>query len=205
MRHIILVLALFSTCCAHSQRLPQTRSPAGAMAPTWGAYAYQCVETREVVCLVDNDFTEAQCQETVVPAIIAINNAAGQRLFHFAGIEPFDMARGHTLVLSGVYTIFGSRMPEGILGETRSRFSTEPTAPYCIDYVQTSILPSVFANMPFARGVVLHEMLHALGAAHADLGARYESNMMPNANSPHWRNAMTPNDLAALRAMYPRQ
>lgn len=204
MKHLIIVLSLLSTCCAHStKKAPYARS--GSDAPAWGAYSYQCVQTREVVCLVDNDFTEQQCNDAVVPAIKAINETAGQPLFHYLGARPFDMALGHSLVMGGVYVIIGSQMQEGILGETRTRFDENPYHPHCIQAVMTALLPSIWTNPNFARGVVLHEMLHALGAAHADPHARYESNMMPSANHPHWKNAMTPSDAAALRAMYPKR
>ncbi len=202
MRNLITVFTLLaSLSCAHVRPDRQGLKP-----PTWGAFAVQCQETRQVYCAIDKEFTMQQCMDTVIPAINDINLAAGRPLYHFAGFQTYDQDTVHLLVNTGIYVVFGGDLRKGILGETRIQF--DPTVSQCISAVFTVLDDSVWAHEEelhgFARGVVLHEMLHALGAQHADVSAQYDTNMMPSASMERWKPYLTPSDVLALRGIYTR-
>ena len=193
MKAFVLAYFVLLTACAHV-KIP----------PSFGFYSKQCVEVRKVVCLVDADMSADQCKATVVPAIKAINGAIGHPVFEFLGTAPMPAKESvAALIKSGVYVIGGAPdLPANVLGVTGPA-NTDAANPGCITRVYTLVSTQIWGiEAEYAQAVVLHEMVHALGAGHATSGAAYRSVETPSVGDKSWVNRLTIFDIAALRAAY---
>lgn len=191
------ITALFFafTACAH---LSPSKVP-----PSVGFYGRQCVRTREVVCMLDSDFTLAQCVHHVPQMVAAVNEAAAQPLFHYSVAVPFSKEALASFLRSGAYVVFGSRdLPPGV-GAVTFPQAADSKRSDCITSVYT-VVNALTWKLPadVQQAVILHEALHALGAGHAQPGTAFRSVMTPAVKQPGWTAHISIFDRAALRAAY---
>jgi hypothetical protein len=154
--------------------------------------------------MVDADFTAEQCRSVVPAAVADIAAAAGRPILVFEGTQPYSASQARDLISRGVYVIAGAATPPGVLGMTRPE-GRDASHPQCITQVGTLLSPRIFSDpllAPLAQAVVLHELLHGLGAAHAEPGTAFHSIMTPAIEQPGWASHLTAFDTAALRAAY---
>lgn len=170
--------------------------------PPFGFYGMQCITQRHVVCLVDDEMNIAQCRRTVLPAIEEINKAVGREIYRFDGFSTFDGATALLQLNAGIYLIMGAKaLPAETLGTTQTIGSDFAPTFNCIDRVVTRINPILWGR-PYETAVLVHEMVHALGAGHTPDGGAFGSIMLPQVGSPTWRDHLTEFDIANLRRVY---
>lgn len=187
--HKLLKILITSTIvfsgCAH------TTPP--IVPPSAGYYGTRDAQT-PVLCVIDADFTPERCRETVEAAITVINNTIGREALHFAGgIQITDASQvpepDENVILVGVDTL-----PDRTLGLTSPRGMDGPKLRLTV-----IVLSEQAWKIGRAPDVALHEMLHAMGIAHADAASRYSSLMKPSIGEQH---GLSPADIVTLRAAY---
>ena len=174
--------------------------------PTFGFEAVQCVRVREVVCVADADYSVTACMMDVPVAVRIINRAVGRRILHFAGIiTPQGLPHARE---TGALIVMG--WPEqpvpGGLAVTHPEVALQDGWP-CIVWAAV-ILDSRSArrqNSPYdPLRVIVHEFIHALGAAHASEESSFRSRMAP-VYDKDMRAILSPADVLTLRVTYGRK
>lgn len=171
-------------------------------------YAVQCIPVREVVCYLDANFTLQQCLNTVPAGIDALNKAAGREVLRFDGfVAKQDVGAAFE---QGMLVILGDKLNTKkafksghyTLGSTHPKVA-ETDKTFCIERVFIAIDVNVWTNLepPAQAGVVLHELGHAIGLAHAE-GAGYGSFMSPAINNKNAQDRLSESDAAAIRFVY---
>lgn len=184
MKSLLPALLLFATACtACTARYP-------AAPPTMGFYA--TVDAgRPVRCVWDGpQGIDARKCAAVGRALGKINAAVGYQLL----VGPF-WASADELVAAkpaGAVTYVVQRpLPAGVLGLTA----------YATKVAVVVLSPDIWADANETDSVVLHELLHSVGAGHAEQLGNY-----PSVERPVWQpgapTELTRGDIAALRAAY---
>lgn len=176
---------------------------AAPLPPAFGFVAVQCVPVREVVCIVDVDYSVGTCLHDVPAALAIVNQAAGRQVFRFAGvITPAGIEHARDagwLMIAG----WPTEPAPGALAVT-SLGIAEKGWP-CIERVAIALAPITARKARVGRynpvHIIVHELVHALGGEHADPDSRFMSRMEPVYN-PDMTPALAPVDIAALRAAY---
>lgn len=198
MRLPVSILLIGLMGCAHVREfhpLPHTLAN----------YAVQCVDVRKVVCVSDADMNAAQCNELVPYAVFEINRAIGREVLVYAGVIPGDDAVVRARYAAGDLVVFAAKLPENVLGMTVPAVSLAANGDAaCIDRVIT-VLDVALLNEKrvVAAPVLIHELVHALGFAHAPPG-HYGSIMAPAVSSDQASLHLTPADIRSLRDTYGR-
>ena len=171
--------------------------------PTFGFDAVQCVRVREVVCVVDADYSVTACMMDVPVAVRIINRAVGRRIFRFGGIiTPQGLAHARD---TGALMVMG--WPEqpvpGALAVTHPEVVLQGGWP-CITWAAIMLDPRsarVVESHYDPLQVLVHEFIHALGAAHASESSSFRSRMAP-VYDPDMRATLSPADILTLRVTY---
>lgn len=148
--------------------------------------------------MIDTDMTHERC-DAVVRAVDKIDSAVGFELFQVPTEIPLtDLPAygGH----SEVVLVGADRLQPGILGLTGYKVTDlQPGGWLAAEIIVFDI--SIWNDPLAADSVVLHELLHAVGAEHAAQEGAWESVMRPGW-TPGAPIELTAADLAALRAAY---
>lgn len=177
-----VVALLLSAACVH---VPRVAPPP----PAFGFHS-RVDAGRVVRCVVDEDMTANKCA-IVAAAIDKINAAVGFQLMQAP--EPMSPAAFMGEVEAGLPVTYVAidRLPPGVLGLTGVRGRT-----MIVVYA-----PFIWADPAMRDSVVLHELLHAVGAGHAEQKGMYGSVERPGWE-PGAPTDLTPADVASLRAAY---
>jgi hypothetical protein len=188
---IALMIASPMMGCAHAPKV----------APAFGFQAKQC-KVRTVICVPDKDMSEEWCSVHARHSIEAINEAVGAVVLRFGGSIEADPDAVVAAAKKGAIPVWTEKLPPNVLGMTSYNFETE-TACMGITIVRLSLeLQAPHGSWAhYAQGCLTHELIHALGGGHADVGA-FPTIMAPGANMPNSSLEITPFDRAALRAAY---
>jgi len=185
MRYLIFALFL-SGCATTTQSVPPAFGFHGKVKPH-----------RAVVCMIDADMTHERCDD-VGRAVNKINEAVGYELLQepteipLVDIQPVG---GHSeVILVGVDVL-----QRGVLGVTAYKINTALGGYLAAEMVVFDI--QIWKDPLAVDAVILHELIHAIGAGHADQESGWESVMRP-AYQPGAPINLTPADLAAIRAAY---
>lgn len=163
-------------------------------------FAVQCVEIRQISCLVDADLSAERCHSLVDPAAREINVAVGRDVF---AIGPdLDLEQGKAAFAAGILVVAGGALPAGILGSTMPKVEIhKELGAACIDKVGIVLSAAWLASGEVdMASVTLHEMLHALGAGHSLDESNYDSTM--RAIHEEKVRHLTRADVVSLRAVY---
>ena len=172
--------------------------------PAFGFAAVQCVPVREVVCVIDVDYTTAACLADVPAAVDTINRAVGHEVMHFAGlISPAGIPHAFE---TGVLMVAGWASDPAPHALALTGYHVAETGWPCVERPTIVLSPRVARKTdpgPFnPTWVIAHELVHALGGGHADAESRFVSRMAP-AYDQTMKVPLAPVDVAALRAAYP--
>ena len=194
--NILIITFLTSSGCAHY-------SGTFAPPPIWGYYGIQCAPERKVACIVSDGFDVAACDRIVKPAIKAVNEGAGVKLFRFQGrLQAGDSNGIAQAYKDGTYIVFENKdMAPEMYAFTVGRPSSFTDAQLCIEKVYTMLNPTVLGT-PYEVPVMVHEMLHALGASHTVAGSPFGSIMTESVGAPNWRDHLTEFDVENLKRVY---
>lgn len=171
----------------------------------FGFAAVQCIKVRSVVCVADADYPAPVCLRDVPEAINEVNKAVGHEVFRFNGIiSPLGMTNS---VQHGELPVFGLKQIDlphpSVLALTVPHAKIINNLP-CISTVVIAVGPRIagLEYSPFNPVWVLaHELVHALGAEHADPDGGFVSRMEP-AYPPRLHKTFTQADINTLRAVY---
>lgn len=183
---LIICLMLLSACT------PALRHPA-----PFGFFNVQCEELRKVVCVPDADMSAEICHRVAGQAISAINQAVGRPVLVLGDdLQATPEAVGRA-VEAHMIPVWAEALPDGILGLTGVRHAENSA---CISVAFVRLAPGV-AESPIGAQVLTHELVHALGGAHATESG-FESIMTPAISDPAASRALTPGDQEALARVY---
>lgn len=198
MKYFFTALLLLSAGCAHT---PSTQALTPNVPPTFG-FAGRVRPHRKVVCIIDKDMTQERC-EAVSFAVEKINSAVGFELLKppsLGTIEQWEMSETtDEITFVGVDNLL--EQTEGqALGITKWLAYEAATG-----YLRRELVildPAIFAGQELMESVMLHEMLHSVGASHAEQEGAFTSVLRPT-----WRPgapaSLSPGDVATLRLAYP--
>lgn len=172
--------------------------------PAFGFTAVQCMPVRDVVCVVDAEYSAGTCTFDVPHAVAIINQAVGHTVLHFAGIiTPLGIPHARE---AGWLVVAGWPEEPAPHALAVTSFHVAERGWPCIEFAAIALAPVAARKAPPKRYdplvILVHEMVHALGGQHADPDSRFVSRMEPVYN-PDMREALAPVDVAALRAAYP--
>jgi len=192
----ISLLALFFTACAHA--------PVPA---SFGFYGRRCIPVTEVVCMADKDMSVAFCEGPVHAAVAIVNEALGQDRLHFSGTVPASVENLVAGLNKEQIIVYGDTLQPGVAGLTLAKSAKKAPSPDCLGPTVVMI-DKAFTTydsraQQYALAVIIHEMLHSIGAEHAPSRGAYHSIMTPALQDPSWANHITVFDRAALRTAYP--
>jgi hypothetical protein len=187
-----------------------TCSAAAPRAVTLSTFALQCETTRSVICVDDADLSQAQCQAVIPGVIKQINAAVGRELLRFDGF--ITRAGASNAVRIGAIVVEGHADLGKALGRDELQvFGFTPSSmeardgTVCLTNTLLLLDPRLFTEWhEFLGGVVMHEMLHAIGIAHSAnfSSPTFKSIMAPSATSPSHSETLTPADIYSLHAIY---
>lgn len=150
---------------------------------TFGFAAVQCERTRNVVCVADEDYPSSHCVDDTTAAVDAINEAAHRTVLVFSGMVSQQGARAAMnagyIMVTGMD--FGSDNPS-LQGYTQSGAVIKGDKACIIGPIVVMIARALAKgdDVKLRSGVLIHEMLHALGARHRMVSTtevRYMSRM----------------------------
>lgn len=182
LRSFAAVCFLFAVACAS---VPRVAPPP----PAFGFHT-RVDAHRPIRCVVDADMTPERCV-FVLAAVDKINVAVGFEL-----LQAPQIMRGEEFVeeaprgLAVTYVAI-DKLPPGVLGLTGLRKST----------AFVLLAPFIWADPAMRDSVVLHELLHSVGADHAPQRGAWGSVERP-AWAPGAPTELTDADVASLRAAY---
>ena len=177
-------------------------SCAGPRVPVFAFGAIQCQETRVVVCVPGAYLTEDECASLVGGAVADINNAVGYEVLHYAGT--ISRSDADEAVLAHLLVVQEGNLKPGFLGVTNVH-----EYQHCLSTVYTALSSDMLkgAYEPYGvvpRAVLAHELIHALGAGHADGATQSFGSVMAAATTDdHAAVALTDMDKITLQLAYP--
>ena len=203
------LLLLILAGCAHAPRLLSA-----------GTAAVQRERVRPVFCLTDADMPRASCEVDLAAAIESLNVATGRELLRFAGtvtdaatlkelwkeralvVMAGDLNPELTLAaelakhpIPGVTAVVPDSVTLGVTAWHASVFRSLLDVAIVLD---VRLFQAAHAGKVNTRAIMRHELMHAVGFQHSELGPL--SIMAPN----YQPNVLdyTAADIAALRAVY---
>jgi hypothetical protein len=197
MRYHLLCL-LLCLCPAACRFLPAAKPAWNPRPLSTGSIGLQCLPGREVWC----EQGDTQCD--ALKASVALVEASVPGLLVYAGEAPHDTL---TSKLAGV-------LPEaGVVVVLRAPPQTDkypPATTQAVPDKATGCLPNVPIVLLWPdnaldaaswQRVLLHELLHSLGAGHAAAEFPFSTLMHPNPNAEN-RQGLSVSDESWLRAVY---
>lgn len=187
------------TSCAHGAYGEiSLRGPNPPVPITFGFASVQCIRVRNIACVDDPQYPWAKCYEETREAMGVINAAIGHNVFEHQGVIATDGAV--ETYKSGTLIIGLDVLPPLVLGLTAPHIELKEHSA-CIERVVIALSPDTL-KMPRTDRIqiIVHEMVHALGGAHADIQGSYSSCMEPVHRSRAWM--MSPADIKTLRSVY---
>lgn len=168
-----------------------------AHAPTPAVFAFgavQCVESRAVACVGEGPHCLAAAN-----AVAIINAAVGRPIYRYIGSLPVGTVMES--VTAGIHVVMDGETPAGAAGFTAFKENN-----HCIYRSITVVNGKLIETIHGPMGaIVLHELIHALGAGHADgAGESFGSVMAPALDSPHFTRGLSPLDAYTLHTVYGR-
>lgn len=132
---------------------------------TFGFSAVQCERVRAVVCVADGDYPEQSCVSDTALVVAAINHAARREILRFEGMVSREWAP-HAAA-AGVILVTATDFPyPEMLGYTHTTTEVRGGMP-CVGPALVMLAKRVaWADTPVRARVLVHEMLHAMGARH---------------------------------------
>jgi hypothetical protein len=194
---LLFIASLSLGACVHVGARPTAP-------PTFGFHGIVS-PGRDVACVIDADMTAARCDD-VARAVDKIDSAVGYELLaaprHITMAEVKALKPRDEVIVVGVDSLTDLHDFGGVvLGVTRASEYHKDTGVMCLQLIVYS--PEIWLDDAMMQSVVLHELLHAVGAEHAAQPGAFLSVEMP-AWRPGAPTELTPGDISALRAAYPR-
>lgn len=177
-----------------------TWSPRAILSPT---IALQCAPERPVYCA--EDLSPERC-ELVIAAVEEVNAVVPDLLVyagHLTWEQIAELQRAKTpITVWASLTRAQARdggLPETVLGVTMLRPND---ATMCVEFVPIALVWAEGELTPKEEAqVVRHELMHSLGAGHADPESRFSTIMRPGLSSER-REGLSKADRNWLRAVY---
>jgi hypothetical protein len=140
------------------------------------------------------------CGAHVREAVAQINEAAGREVLAYGGTIQATPAQVSAAVAAGAIPVWTDTIKS--LGLTNFNFDERKGAPDCVGVALVRLSRDLqTSSAAVAQICVTHELLHAIGAAHAEPGV-YRTIMAPSADSPNMAGKITRWDANAIRYMY---
>lgn len=201
-----LALLLLANCACHQQ----TSDGYPTTPPAYGFVA-RIHAHRALHCVIDDDFSAQDC-DAVARRARAINAVVGFELLSPPSRMSFGEAKAEISQdpdhLRDITYVMGEDLDDGTLGLTRfgaphAKGNERPglSVDHYLHTELISFLPEIWEHQDAYPHVVIHELLHSVGAEHADQQGAFDS-----IEVPYWypdaTEEITPADEVALLAAY---
>lgn len=187
MKSAVPVLLLFVfAACGHNPAPPPSFGFHGRIRPH-----------RDVACVLDAEMSVDHC-DAVLTAVDKINAAVGYELLSVPRHTGLDESRAALPERETIYVGVTTLTP-GILGVTYPVLYEKDTGYLHLEVIVLD--PQIFRDNFMRDSVILHELVHAVGADHAAQQSSWDSVLRP-AWQPGAPVELTKADIASLRAAY---
>lgn len=138
------------------------------------------------------------CAEHLQKAIASINNATSHPILTYGGAIEATPEAVANAVAKGQIPVWTEELPVGVMGVTNYRVTDD-----CLRLTLIRLSPQVVNGRltRWADTTLTHELLHAVGVAHAREGL-YPTIMAEAPDQPNFSPVLTEGDRAALAAQY---